>query len=63
VHPCTTCTVPRASMLSKMAYDERDFGKSGAGVYEVGEARTRDYLLQTNDEHRGINLGDQLFCD
>ena len=61
MHPCTTCTVTRASMLSERAYDERDFGKSGVGVYEVGEARTWDYLLRTNDEHRDINLGQQLF--
>ena len=56
MHPCTTCTVVRASMLSERAYDERDFGKSGEGVYKVGEARTSDYLLRTNDEHNMIQV-------
>jgi hypothetical protein len=63
VHPCTTCTATRAAMLSERAYDERDVGKSGVGVYEVGKARASDCLLRTNDEHRGINLGEQLFRD
>lgn len=52
-------------MLGEEACDEGDFRKSGvdAWTYEAEEVWMGDYLLRTNYEHRGINLGEQLFRD